>query len=380
MNLFSNQQGIKAGEITQKQRFDYIDQFRGLIVILMLVDHCSYYLDSMWKQLDPFDPLFPTWAQFAIRYVSYLCAPGFLLMAGAMVWWSFHRQTAKGASGWSVRWSLIQRGLFLIVLQLTWVNASWGGFKAFQPDHFGIIACIGVAIIFLSLIISFRWYVQLFIALAILIIHPFLLNIPYNLDNTWERVLMQTFIDAGEFNKYPVLPWFATAILGAVMAKGWLDAWKTDKKRILMGTGIAALAILMAIVVRMFRGYGNIFPYSDFGSFSYFFDQKYPPSLYHSLWFFGISVLVVTAFIAIGKVAPRLLAILSIPGKVALFFYVMHIAILGVFVKRLDLFYREGSVNTSLIGVLLMMLIMLPLCYWFYGVKIRSKNYFIRMM
>ena len=136
----------------------------------------------------------------------------------------------------------------------------------------------------------------------------------------------------------------------------------------------------MSIVVRMGRGYGNIFPFSDFGSFSFFFDQKYPPSLYMSLWFFAWVVLGIGGFIAIGKIAPKLLMVFSIPGKVPLFFYCMHIAIMGVFAKRFGFFYREGEVIASLIGVAVMLVIMLPLCKWFYGVKKRSRNFIIRMI
>jgi len=364
----------------EKQRFEFIDQFRGLIVILMLVDHSSYYFNSIWEQIDPLDPLFDSWGQFALRYAGYLCAPGFLMMAGAMVWWSWQQRIAKGTPDWTARWHLVQRGLFLILVQVTWVNSSWGGFSEFKPYHIGIIACIGISMILLALIVNWHWLLRIFIGLAILVIHPFLLKIPYDPEATWPRILMQTFIDAGEFNKYPVLPWFALATLGSGMATGWLVIWKTDKKRILWSIGIASVALLISIVVRMGRGYGNIFPFSDFGSFSFFFDQKYPPSLYMSLWFFAWVVLGIGGFIAIGKAAPKLLMVFSIPGKVPLFFYCMHIAIMGVFVKRMDFFYREGGVVASLIGVAVMLVIMLPLCKWFYGVKKRSKNFIIRMI
>lgn len=364
----------------KKQRFEFIDQFRGFIGVLMLLGHSSYYFNSIWINLDPFDPLVPTLGQFILRYIGYLCAPGFLMMAGAMVWWSYHRRVAKGVADWTARWHLIQRGLFLVLVQIIWVNSSWGGFKEFQPGHLGIIATIGISMVFLTMIVKTHWLIRLCIGLAILFIHPFLLQITYNPSITWQEVLMQTFVDAGDFNKYPVLPWFALATLGSVMATGWLSLWKTDKQRILMGLMIAATAIIAAFVVRMGRGYGNIFPFSDPGSYSFFFDQKYPPSLFMNLFFFGLVVLGVTTFIAIGKVAPKLLVPFSIPGKVPLFFYAVHLAILGIFVKRIDFFYREGGVLESLIGLAIMLLIMLPLCLWFFGVKSRSKNYIISMI
>ncbi len=366
--------------LVKRQRFDYIDQFRGFVGILMLLGHCSYYFNSIWINLDPFDPVFPDWGQFALRYAGYLCAPGFLMMNGAMVWWSYHRRLQKGTPDWTARWHLIQRGIFLILVQMIWVNASWGGFRVFNLWHFGIISSIGFSMILLTLIVNLRWYWQLVIALAILVIHPFLLQIPYDPDVIWSRVLMQTFIDSGGFNKYPVLPWFALATLGSVMAYGWLHVWNTDKQRILMGLGIAVLVFIVAIVLRLGRGYGTLTNFSDFGSFSFFLDQKYPPSLYMNLLFFASVVTMVSFFIAINMLSPKILKVFSIPGKVPLFFYVVHLAVLGVFVKRIGLFYREGGVWESLIGMAAMLVIMLPLCIWFYRVKRRSKNYFIQMI
>jgi uncharacterized membrane protein len=363
-----------------KQRFEFIDQFRGLVIILMLLDHCSYYFNSIWEQIDPLDPLFDTWGQFALRYLPYLCAPGFLIISGAMVWWSWHKRVKKGTPDWTARWQIIQRGLFLIILQMTWVNSSWGGFSEFQPWHIGIIACLGFSMILLTLMLNWHWLLRLFIGLAILVIHPFLLRIPYEPEVTWARVLMQTFIDAGEFNKYPVLPWFALALLGSVMAVGWLQAWKTDKARIYWSMGIAAVALILSIVVRSARGFGNIFLYSDFGSYSFFYDQKYPPSLFMNLWFFALVLIAISGFIALNRVVPKLLVVFTIPGRVPLFFYGMHIAIMGVFVKRLDFLYREGGVLTTLIAFAVMMVVMLPLCIWFFRVKSRSRNYFIKMI
>ena len=231
-----------------------------------------------------------------------------------------------------------------------------------------------------SFILKFRWETQLVIASLILIIHPLLLNIPYDTNDIWSTALMQTFIDAGKFNKYPVLPWYALALLGSVMAHGWFKVWNTDKKRILWSLGIGFATLMIAIVIRMARGYGNVFPFSDFGSYSFFFDQKYPPSLFFSLWFFGCSVVVIAIITAVNKFLPKLFLIFDITGKVALFFYCMHIAILGIFSKRIGFFYREGDVATTLIGVVIMMIIMVPLSQWFYKVKSRSKNFIIKML
>ena len=346
----------------------------------MLLGHSSYFFNSIWLYLDPGDPLLPNFEQFLLRYIGYICAPGFLMMNGAMVWWTYNSRIAKGTNDWEARWHLIQRGLFLVLVQVTWVNSSWGGFSEFKPGHLGIIACIGLSMVFLTLIVRWSWQLRLATALAIFIIHPFLLKISYNPEIIWQQVLMQTFINSGDFNKYPVLPWFALATLGSVMATGWFKIWKDDKRRILFGMSIGIISILISIIVRMSNGYGNIFPFSDFGTYSFFLDQKYPPSLYHNLWFFGWVVIGVSIIISLNTIIPKIIRVLGIVGKVPLFFYCVHLGILGIFSKRIGIFYREGEIAATLIGFTLMLIIMLPLAKWFGGIKQRSKNYIIKMI
>ncbi len=364
----------------KKERFEFIDRFRGVVGVLMLLGHSSYYFNSVWKYLDPLDPLFADWGQFFVRYIGYLCAPGFLMMNGAMVWWAFTKRVTKGISPAEARWHLIQRGLFLVLVQITWVNSSWGGFTHLRPDHLGIIAAIGFSMILLTFIVHWKWHYRIAAAAAILLLHPFLIQISYDTSDTLSTVLMQTFIDSGSFNKYPVLPWFSLAILGSVMATGWLKEWKTDRERIKYGLLIGPGSMLAALFIRLAGGYGNISPWSGFWSWSFFLDQKYPPSLFHNLWFFGAVVTGVTVIIILGKYLPKFVNWLGIVGRVPLFFYAVHIAFLGIFSKRIDIYYREGEVTETLIGFVIMIIIMLPLAAWFGKVKRKSKNYFIRLI
>lgn len=370
----------KVDAPTKPKRFEFVDQFRGFIVILMLLDHSSYYLNAIWKYLDPFDPLFSSWGQFILRYSSYLCASGFLIMNGAMVWDTFQKRRKNGVPDSEIRWFLIKRSLFLVLLQMTWVNSSWSGFERFDPFHLGIISTIGMSMILLTFIMQFKWQLRLSIGIVLLLIHPFLLQIQYNPDSTWQMVVMQTFVTAGDFNKYPVIPWFASAVLGSVIAPGWLEAWKTDKEKILYSLGIALFAFLIAFGIRMFRGYGNIFPFSEFGSYSFFLDQKYPPSLYFSLWFFASVVTGVAFFIALYKYMPVFFDLIGIVGKVPLFFYCIHIALLGIFSKRINLFYRIGDLADTLIGAAILLTVMLLLSAWFWKVKQKSSNVLIKMI
>ncbi len=363
-----------------KVRFPFIDQFRGVVGVMMALGHSSYYFNAVWKSLDPLDPFFSSFGQFALRYMGYLCAPGFLMMNGAMTWYSYQSRRAAGHSEWAAKWHLIQRGLFLVLVQVTWVNSSWGGFQTFRPDHIGIIACIGLSMCFLALFVNARWQIRLAVAMAAFLIHPFLLKIPYDPKSTWASVLMETFVSSGEFNKYPVIPWFGLATMGSIMATGWLAIWKTTRQRVTWSLGIAVTAFVLATIVRMGRGYGNIVPFYELGHYSFFLDQKYPPSLFHNLWFFGAVVFMMSMVQLLGAWKPGVPRPLGTIGRVPLFFYCIHIALLGIISKRLGLYYHQGGVAASLIGWVALLIVMYPLALWFGRVKARSKNYLIQMI
>jgi len=363
-----------------KERFDFIDHFRGFIMVMMALDHSSDYFNVIWRGMDPLDPLFPSFGQFLVRYLSYFCAPGFLMIAGAMVYWAYRRRRDRGVGDWRARWDFIERGLFLILVQMVWVNASWSGFARLRLWHFSIIGCIGGSLILLTLLIRLKWWQRLAVGAGVMLVHPFLLRIPYDLDGP-AHVPMQLFIDAGDFNLYPILPWFAMAMVGSVMAHFWFERWRTHAERasksMLVGLGLVVLGGLL----RMFGGgYANIFPHGDFGSVAFFMDQKYPPSLSHAVWFLGTNIFLVGFFCRVAMISPKIFAPLGTIGKTALFFYCIHIPLLAIFTRRLGLFYRELDIGGMLVGLAVLLVVLYPLTIWFYGVKRRSKNHIIKMI
>jgi hypothetical protein len=82
----------------------------------------------------------------------------------------------------------------------------------------------------------------------------------------------------------------------------------------------------------------------------------------------------------LGQMVPWLVAWLGKIGRVPLFFYCVHIGLLGVFSKRMGLYYHQGGVAESLIGWVVLVAIMFPLAVWFGRVKARSKNRIIQMI
>lgn len=361
-------------------RFEFIDRFRGLVGVMMALGHAQYYANSAWNFFDPLDPTFDTWGQFGIRYMGYLCAPGFLVMNGAMVWWAWQRRVRKGAPAGRATWEIAQRALFLIAVQLVWVNASWSGFERLRLDHFGIIATIGAAMLLLLPLMRVGWKIRAGAAAAAAVGHAFLLRIPYDVDGP-ARFVMQLFVDAGDFNKYPVLPWFALACWGSVMAHWWFERWSTDRERAAKSAAIGAALIVAAMALRQWGGgFANIWPSGEFLSWSFVLVQKYPPSLTHEVWFAGAVTLMVGVVAWLGLWLRWSVAWLGVVGKVPLFFYAVHIPILAIPMKRFDLYYHRGGVLESFVTWGLLLAVMMPLAVWFAGVKRRNRSWLIRMI
>ncbi len=108
-------------------RFAGLDAHRGLIMILMAIDHASYFIARVhsaefWGA--PL-PVYTSALWFLTRWITHLCAPGFFLLMGiGMVLWSESRRRA----GWEERRMtgfFVVRGFFLLLLQVVVENRAW---------------------------------------------------------------------------------------------------------------------------------------------------------------------------------------------------------------------------------------------------------------
>jgi uncharacterized membrane protein len=236
--------------------------------------------------------------------------------------------------------------------------------------------------VLLSLIARWRWWQRLALGLGIVLIHPFLLQIPYDAATlSLKTRLMQLWIDSGSWNLYPVLPWFALATFGSVAGEAWFRIWsrEQDRRRLTFFAALGALALFF--FVRIPEGYGNILPFDRIGSISFWFIQKYPPSLAHNFLFPGLVLLCAALLMIVGTRLRSLLHPLEVYGRTPFFFYVIHIPLLALVTRRTGLLpWKEGDVGTALLAWVGLLIVMYPICRWFAGVKAKTRNPLIRMM
>jgi uncharacterized membrane protein len=152
---------------TRSSRVVSVDQLRGLVMMLMALDHTRDYFSGL-----PFPPedLSKTFgALFFTRVITHVCAPVFFLLAGAGAYLS----VAQGKSVPQVSHFLWTRGLWLIILELTVLRFAWDFTFASVP-FVQVIWALGWSMVAMALIVRLpvRWIAGL--GVAIIVFHNLL--------------------------------------------------------------------------------------------------------------------------------------------------------------------------------------------------------------
>ena len=309
-------------------RIKSIDLLRGLIMLIMALDHTRDYFHADSFYFDPLDLQKTTLLLYFTRWITHLCAPIFVLLAGTSAFISGQRKTKKELASF-----LIKRGIWLIILEETVVNFAWFFNIEFSFFILGVIWVLGCSMIILAGLIFLPRKAILFIGLIVVFGHNLLDKIHFPEHNimglAWgvlhERKVF-TFGHRAVMEGYHIIPWAAVMALGyclgEIFARGFDPA---KRKRILFQLGTAS--IILFIIIRSINLYGNLYPWSHEAtpmlSFLSFMNiSKYPPSLDYLLITEGIGLL----FLSLTEnVSNRLSKVISVYGRVPMFYYLLHI-------------------------------------------------------
>lgn len=336
----------------KRERNPSIDALRGLVMVLMVLDHVRDYFAA--TPFDPTDPSATSPIWFAMRWVTHLCAPVFVLLAGTAAWFKAKKTTRMELSRW-----LVIRGLWLIFIELTLNSFLWfgTGIPGVQPFlQVQVLWAIGISMIALALLCHLpRWCVASLV-LAMIAGHN-LLDGAYSIappgqqgagDFLWALLHERGFFPLAQFAplaerfpmgalfvNYPAVPWIGALAAGWVLGP-WFETAEGEterprdsrRSRRFLLFGIALCALFVAL--RYANVYGDPAPWtsSDRGSlytaFSFLNCQKYPPSLSFLLMTLGPAFVI----LALLELTPRrLLSPLVTYGRVPFFFYLTHIAL-----------------------------------------------------
>lgn len=315
------------------RRLVAIDALRGLVMLLMLLDHVRETFFLHRQVGDPMDVTTTEPALFIGRTLAHLCAPVFVFLTGlsAALYWQKTSSLKKTAE------FLFKRGLVLILLEITLVNFAWT--FQFPPSvvYLQVIWAIGLSMVALSALIWLPAGVLLPLAVVIIAGHNLLDGIHAAPGSFWAipwAILHDRgWIELGDAMRirtsYPVLPWIGVISLGFLAGRFYRAEITThQRQRLLAMTGVAALAAF--VVLRLINGYGEKPWVSGENSvqtvMSFFNITKYPPSLMFLLLTLSLGLLLLALFERFQD--KQLLVWIGLFGAAPMFFYLLHLYVL----------------------------------------------------
>jgi uncharacterized membrane protein len=370
------------------QRLQAIDALRGLVILIMMVDHVreTFYLHHQVP-----DPMLISGTDeslFFSRILAHLCAPVFVVLTGL----SAYLYQAKNNSIAMTRMFLLKRGLFLIFLELIVINFAWTG--QFPPDviYLQVIWAIGLSMVVLASLIGFPQQWLWVISLSIIFGHNLLDQVSFEhlpiVKNIWFILHERGWIELGEHirfrTSYPLLPWIGVITLGYCIGYTVFNSAQDIAKRnkILMGFGLSSICLFF--ILRTMNVYGDqawsMMPTSLETIMSFMNLTKYPPSLLFILWNVGLGLILL---VFIQKVENKnWIKPLIIFGSVPMFFYIVHLYVLKalyllaieVFGKTHGEYFGVDHVSSLWLISIMLSILLYPLMLKFSDFKHRNKH------
>lgn len=314
------------------RRLASIDAARGLVILLMLLDHVreTFYLHHQVS-----DPLVISETPpdlFFSRLLAHLCAPVFVFLTGLSAWLYGHRQLDSRAAASRF---LCKRGVFLVVLELTVVNFAWT--FQFPPTtiYLQVIWAIGLCMLALAGLAWLPRWAVIAVAVALIAGHNLLdglhLQPDHALHTLWAVLHDRGWIEVLDGGlrlrtSYPLLPSIGAIALGYA-AGPWFtqDASASARQGMLLKAGCALL--IGFAILRTLNGYGDKPWTAELSllatAMSFLNVTKYPPSLLFIALTLGLGLLVLRTFERVD--CAGLLTPLAVYGSAPMFFYIVHL-------------------------------------------------------
>jgi uncharacterized membrane protein len=385
------------GTAAVRPRLDSIDVLRGLIMVIMALDHVRDYFSG--DTMSPEDLSVTTPALFFTRWITHFCAPVFVLLAGT----SAYLYGTRGRTKRELSHFLWTRGLWLVVLEVTVVNWAWHFDLSYPRLTFMVIWALGISMIGMAFFVHLplRWITG--IGVAMILGHNLLDGITFA-QTDWRFVPWALLHDVPKrlaltsgttiVFLYPIVPW--VGVMAAGYGLGALFQKPPELRQrwlIRLGVGMVAGFILL----RLSNLYGDSAHWSVqssgvFTLMSFLNCSKYPPSLLYLLMTLGPALLLLAFMERRPRWQP---AWLVIYGRVPMFYYLLHLYLLHLGAGLTALFLGRAGHAQWVLGssfnmnrpedygyplwavylawIIIVAMLYLP-CRWYAGVKQRNRS------
>ncbi|MEO6488872.1 MAG: heparan-alpha-glucosaminide N-acetyltransferase domain-containing protein [Ferruginibacter sp.] len=332
-----------------KQRIRSIDLLRGLVMIIMALDHTRDFFHATAFTGNPLDPTTTTVWLYFTRWITHFCAPTFVFLAGTSAFLQGLRKNKKELSRF-----LITRGVWLILVEVIIINLAYFFDPTYATIGLQTIWAIGISMVILGLFIWLPFYVILLAGLAIVFGHNMLdiYEKAHPVYSVWYAILHRPGLfpyteNFKLFVVYPFLSWSGLMMVGYCFGKLLTNAQGMKRKNLLIWVGLAVTVFFFAL--RAANIYGDPGRWTNDGNplhfiYSFLNTQKYPPSLLYMSMTIGPSILFLAFF---DKAKGKLVEIISVYGRVPFFYYILHFYLIHV-ISSITFFLRGHGMKDDI--------------------------------
>lgn len=384
-----------------KQRINSIDVLRGLIMLVMALDHVRDFFHQ--GSPSPVDLATTTPILFFTRWITHFCAPNFIFLSGISAFLAGQRRTKKELSAF-----LLKRGLWLVFIELVVINFAFALDPLFHFIVLQVIWAIGVSMIILGLLVWLPMPVIAVIGAIIFLGHNLfdyehIKNLGLSVMVTAGGFDGQSIIPIGKtytvLDAYAVLPWTGVMLLGYVFGQLYQKGFDAARRqKIILRISLALLVGFLAL--RFINHYGDPGPWGHQKTtaltiISFFNVTKYPCSLIYLCMTLSAGTLLLAVFERANNWLTRVFVVY---GSVPFFYYVLHFYLIRIYsiivffafgfgkkdinpTDGLDFPFHPKAFGFNLLGVYIVWLIVigtlyLP-CLWFSNYKKTHKHWWL---
>lgn len=362
---------MQTGFSGNRERLLPLDALRGLIMVLMAIDHASYFVARVHRSESWSNPL-PQYADalsFFTRFITHLCAPGFFFLMGLGMMLFAESRRRNGWPETRIALHFALRGFILILMQFLAENMAWSiadGWSGIIVPYFGVLYALGSVMIVWSLMLRLPSSIIASISILAIAGTQFLISSLGGGSTQYSPILRLILIPGTTgsiYVLYPVIPWFGVTGLGLLFARKLLKD-RDQAYRLIAVSG--AMLLFLFVVVRMIGGFGDFHTPVDWKWMSLLNVTKYPPSFAFLLVTLGIDFVILAIFALSGDRLIKWGFPLLVFGRTALFFYIAHLYLYGI----MGLAFPHGIPLPKMYAFwLLGLLVLYPMCLWYGNMK-----------
>jgi uncharacterized membrane protein len=385
--------------LSGRRRIESIDVLRGIVMVVMALDHVRDFFHSAAFTEDPLNLATTTIPLYFTRWITHFCAPVFVFLSGTSIYLQSLRKSTRELSAF-----LIKRGLWLIFVEVAIISLAFTFNPFYNVIFLQVIWAIGISMVLMGLLVYLPFGAILAIGLAIVLGHnllDFAEAAPDFNPGFWWNLFHSSNYGLYEFLPnhfliilYPFVPWTGVMLLGYCAGRFFSPQWEVSRRKtylIFLGLSL----IFLFIALRFSNWYGNPSPWVPqknglYSLLSFINTSKYPPSLLYLCMTLGPS-LILLAYLE--NIKNSLTERFRIFGRTAFFYYILHfylihlLAALNFFVQGYTVqegidyavanqnpfLFTRPEVGLTLWGVygvwLFVVVVLYPVCRWYNAYK-----------